>query len=182
MISAEYRPLDPWEEYPQIPLYMDQVLFIAENQLQMFRTEPDEHVLTASMVNNYVKKGLVAPPIKKKYGPEQVTRLVMIGILKQVLSIGEIDLLFRCLDQIAGSSQREIYEAVRKSFDRLHEELISGSQDESSNELIPGHPDLSQALRMALLSVLTRLEARAGIEGIGAGLHRPSHGKSNKEK
>ena len=42
------------------------------------------------MVNNYVKHGHVAKPIKKKYNAAQVARLIVITSLKTVFEISEI--------------------------------------------------------------------------------------------
>ena len=50
--------------------------------------------LTPSMVNNYVKQRLVAPPVKKLYGREQVARLLVICIFKQFLSMDAIKRMF----------------------------------------------------------------------------------------
>ena len=51
---------------------------------------PNDKGLTASMVNNYVKHGHVAKPIKKKYNAAQVARLIVITSLKTVFEISEI--------------------------------------------------------------------------------------------
>ena len=42
------------------------------------------------MVNNYVKHGHVAKPIKKKYNAAQLARLIVITSLKTVFEISEI--------------------------------------------------------------------------------------------
>ena len=46
--------------------------------------------ITASMVNSYVKKGLMPKPIKKKYSQEHVASLILITIMKQVYSLDDI--------------------------------------------------------------------------------------------
>ncbi len=50
----------------------------------------DRKLLTASMVNNYVKHGHIGKPFKKKYQKIQVARLIAIVLLKNVFSIQEI--------------------------------------------------------------------------------------------
>lgn len=47
-------------------------------------------VITPSMINNYVKVGLVPAPVKKQYGREQIARLIAICIFKQVLPIAAV--------------------------------------------------------------------------------------------
>jgi len=75
-LKTQQYPL--WEELPEIELYLDQVLLYVNQGL------------TASMVNNYVKHGHVAKPIKKKYNAAQVARLIVITSLKTVFEISEI--------------------------------------------------------------------------------------------
>ena len=49
--------------------------------------------LTGSMIRNYVKKGLVANPVKKRYSADQIAHLICIAVLKQVLSLENLGLL-----------------------------------------------------------------------------------------
>ena len=51
--------------------------------------------LTPSMVSNYVKKGVVDHPIRKKYTRDQIASLMYIAVSKTVLSIENIDTLFK---------------------------------------------------------------------------------------
>ena len=46
-----------------------------------------EFSLTPSMISNYVKKGLIANPVKKQYGREQIAYLFFIAVAKSVLSL-----------------------------------------------------------------------------------------------
>lgn len=50
--------------------------------------------LTGSMVRNYVKKGLVANPVQKRYFADHLAHLIAIGLLKHVLSLEHIHALF----------------------------------------------------------------------------------------
>ena len=49
--------------------------------------------VTGSMIRNYVKKGLVANPVKKRYSANQIAHLICIAVLKQVLSLENLGLL-----------------------------------------------------------------------------------------
>ncbi len=82
--------MSEWERLPDIGLYMDQVLTLVERQLQMYRREEDDRLVTAAMVNNYIKDGLVPRAESKKYAPVHLALILMIGTLKQVLSIPDI--------------------------------------------------------------------------------------------
>ena len=78
-----------WNELPNIDLYMDQVLNYIENSLKDY-IKSDEKFLTKTMINNYVKHGILQAPINKKYNKLHIAELFAICILKQVYSISEI--------------------------------------------------------------------------------------------
>lgn len=90
--------LPTWDELPDIPLYMDQVIGLLDRYLKieipalksdMAKDYQDNHnrMLTSSMVNNYVKMGIMPAPEKKKYSRSHIAYLLMICLLKQSLSI-----------------------------------------------------------------------------------------------
>lgn len=82
--------LPHWEELPDLELYMDQVKTLVDRYLSPVIQGKKHPMLTSSMVNNYVKLGLVPAPIKKRYNKEHVAFLIAITTLKQVLTIPEI--------------------------------------------------------------------------------------------
>lgn len=94
-------------QIPDIDLYMDQVLTFIEDRLGVYRRSDNEKLLTKTMINNYTKEGLIAPPVKKKYSREHIVRLIMLYHLKTVLSIGDISAL---LNAIPSESCLEIYD------------------------------------------------------------------------
>lgn len=87
----DLRPV-PWEQLPDFALYMDQVLSYMDRQVIRF-DENDN--LTAAMVNNYTKSGLVPRAAGKKYNREHLGYLTAICVLKHVLSAKDMDMLFR---------------------------------------------------------------------------------------
>ena len=89
-----------WSELPDIKLYMDQVIGLLSEKLSFFAEE--DKLLTKSMINNYVKSGLLSHPEKKKYSKEQLAQLVVISMLKQVLSIPDLQLLFEGVTDTRG--------------------------------------------------------------------------------
>jgi len=83
--------LPTWDELPQIELYMDQVIVLLNDYLGPFSYDgTDDKLITAAMVNNYVKMKLVPPPVKKKYGRQHLALLVMLCALKPTLSIAVV--------------------------------------------------------------------------------------------
>jgi len=61
--------LPQWSALPDIGLYMDQVMTLME---RAFGATPGMGGITKSMVNNYVKAGLIRRPVGKKYDRDQL--------------------------------------------------------------------------------------------------------------
>lgn len=96
-----------WNRLPEIYLYMDQVLTFMNKQLRLYAREDGEALLTSSMINNYVKVGVLPRPEQKKYSRDHLAVLLVICMLKQVLSIQDIDSLIRTL--LRDASRCEMY-------------------------------------------------------------------------
>lgn len=79
-----------YEHLPNIPLYSDQVVDALTQYTAPFYSNSGEQAITATMINNYVKQRLIAPPVKKRYDREQIARLYCICLLKRVFSISEV--------------------------------------------------------------------------------------------
>ena len=81
--------LPRWEEFPAFDLYIDQVIAFVSEYLSGFN-HSDEPFLTASMINNYVKNGVLHAPVKKKYNREHLAKLMVICICKRMLPLSYI--------------------------------------------------------------------------------------------
>lgn len=123
-----------WNELPNIDLYMDQVLNYIESSLKDY-IKSDEKFLTKTMINNYVKHGILQPPINKKYNKLHIAELFAICILKQVYSISEIkELLALALKTNSAEN------SYNKFCDYLTNSLIStfnGTEYSSSSSYTP---------------------------------------------
>lgn len=136
------RPVE-WDQLPDFPLYMDQVLSYMDRQILRF--EGDDG-LTAAMVNNYTKSGLVPRADGKKYNREHLAYLTAICILKRVMSAKDMDLVIsaelRSREDIGDS-----YEVFRDSLDKALN-LITDMM-----EAYPAEEDAADAaVHFALLS------------------------------
>ena len=78
------------EEIPGIELYMDQVTTFMDRELANMKRDPDEKILTKTMINNYSKSGLLPPPEKKKYSRDHLFALIFIYYMKDFMSISDI--------------------------------------------------------------------------------------------
>ncbi len=86
---AQYK-LPRYDEFSDFGLYMEQLIFFLDKYLNEFVMPGEEKYLTPSMINNYVQKKIILPPIKKKYTKIHMMNLIVIGILKQILPIPDI--------------------------------------------------------------------------------------------
>ena len=77
--------------------------------------QPGEKIITRSMVNNYVKQGVLASAAGKKYTRSHIAYLIVICTLKQTFSIAEIDRLIRM--QIASFDTRVAYDYYCDAFE-----------------------------------------------------------------
>jgi hypothetical protein len=82
-----------WGVLPDIGLYMDQVQTYIDRQLMLYHRDDNERLLTPAMINNYIKDNLIPRADVKKYTPVHLALLIMIGTLKQVLSIPNLNRL-----------------------------------------------------------------------------------------
>jgi len=81
--SVEDFRLPRYNEIPNVGLYLEQ----ATKYVCEYLAPLGEYTLTPSMISNYVKKGLIANPVKKQYGREQIAYLFFIAVAKSVLSL-----------------------------------------------------------------------------------------------
>lgn len=78
------------EDIPNIDLYMDQVIQLFESKFNSTKRDPDDKVLTKTMINNYAKGKLLIPIKNKKYSKEHLILISLIYQLKGALSINDI--------------------------------------------------------------------------------------------
>lgn len=80
-------------DVPQLDLYMDQILSLFEQGLGDGKRHPSDKLLTKTMVNNYVKEGLMTPVRGKKYTRQQIMQLLCVYHLKQTLRLSDVKAL-----------------------------------------------------------------------------------------
>lgn len=142
----EERPM-PWDGFPDIGLYMDQVISYVSRQLISY---DGGESLTPAMVNNYIKDCLLPRADGKKYAKTHLGYLTAICALKQVLSVKETRTLLSANRK--GKSAEDLYAT-------FYEEL-SLALDCTAEVLDPELPEeaLSRlALRLALRSYADKL-------------------------
>lgn len=81
--SLKKITLPAWQDFPELDLYMDQSIKLVNQYLEPLNLAP----VTATMVNNYVKKEVMFKPIKKRYRKEHLAAIVVITILKSAFPL-----------------------------------------------------------------------------------------------
>ena len=157
---AQERP-DNWEELPDIPLYMDQVVSYLSRQLISFE---EGEGLTSAMINNYVKDGLLPRANGKKYDQSHLAYLTAIAALKQVLSVREIN-AFATISR-EGRENKRVYDFFCQTLDAVLTETAENLDENTSDYDLPKLV-LSLALRsyvdgLACRRVLAILAEREG--------------------
>lgn len=136
------RPV-AWDQLPDFALYMDQVLSYMDRQVLRF---DEEDALTASMVNNYTKSGLVPRAEGKKYNREHLAYLTAICVLKRVMSTRDMDLLIR--EELRGErTMEEGYAAFCESLDSALQTIVQEMEARPEDDTLA-----DAAIHFALIS------------------------------
>lgn len=164
--------LPRWEELPNLDLYLDQVVTFIEDIFQDYLASGDEKVLTKTMINNYVKQGVLSAPEKKKYNKTHVASLIAICIFKQIFSISDIAALIRlAMDSTdTASAYNQFCIALEKAIAFVFE----GTAFEDQFEMNPER----YLLKNAVLSFAHKLY----VERTYLSVHRVSDSSSSTSK
>ena len=134
--------LPAWEILPDIGLYMDQVVTLMD---RTFSPTLPKGEMTKSMVNNYVKVGMIPRPTGKKYDRDHLATLIMIGVLKQALSMESI-----CQDGI-----QEGYDRFRMMTESIDQSAKVGRVELQCNGESAGEQALRSGIMAALCTIRT---------------------------
>lgn len=140
--------LPDWEALPGIELYMDQVISLLEGYLEIYREAvSDEKPVTPSMINNYVKLGIIPPPQKKRYSKAHLAYLIIVCTLKQTLDMATIQKIIpiniseedvKATYNSFVKNQHKAYLYVTQSITSVAEPIIAleGGNQERINDLL----------------------------------------------
>ena len=170
----QYEPAS-WERLPELELYMDQVITFMNRQLEPFSTG-GERLLTPSMINNYVKDGVLPRPEKKKYNRSHIALLSVICSLKTVLSLPEIDALIHGLTQgrDVESQYPEFAAAQHRALDDVVNQLKTVPEQDAEARY-------RLAIRLALEANARRIAAARILDSLAEPRKKPETDK-DKDK
>ena len=133
--------LPRWEELPNFDLYLDQVITI----------------LTAAMINNYVKLKLIPKAEKKRYNRMHIAYLIAITILKQVLTISEVK---QGIEYQAGiNGLKEAFNLFCEEQEAAIKAVADHLKNQDSTFLLEGITVQNTAIKMATMSFAGKLVA-----------------------
>lgn len=129
-----------YENFPDIDLYMDQVITYLDRNLSIFQTSSLDKQITSSMINNYVKGDVITAPISKRYNKEHLALIEETFALKQVLTIGEIkqilDVKYQNKDNSkAFNSFKKIYGIKTEEACKLAKDMLRNTSTNDEEEL-----------------------------------------------
>ncbi len=142
-----------WSDFPDIDLYMDQVISVLERYLTAFFPQ-EEKCITSTMINNYVKHRLLPPPENKRYSRKHLARLFMICIFKRFVQLSEIQIILENLVKEKG--EEGTYFLFKKEMESAFLKVYGGETIQERAPLAPGE----EALRYACIAFAAILMAR----------------------
>ena len=133
--------LPEWEELPDFGLYMDQLVTYVARTFPGISGRLD---LTPSMINNYVKVGLIEKPTGKQYSRDALAQLLMVSMMKVSTPL---DVMNKILHPEHGTGTEDMYRAFVVTQRRVKNEIIAKGEI----------PELDYALESASLQLALRL-------------------------
>ncbi|QOD86410.1 DUF1836 domain-containing protein [Weissella viridescens] len=155
--------LPRWDTLPGIDLYLDQVIELINGYLAPVTPADEKKILTASMLNNYVKQDLMPAPVKKKYSRQHLVFLIVITLMKQTFTLSEIKSVLT--EALAHQSIKAFYDAFcDKQEKALH--FVENFQTTES-EMAAAQPDaqLEELVTMAISTSLYSKQLIADLIG-----------------
>lgn len=160
------HPLPDWNELPELELYMDQVIILTGRYLgYMEPLTGEDKPVTPAMINNYVKMGLMPPPVKKKYSRCQLACIIIICILKRSLTMSaiqkmlnkdmapaDIERLYRTFTENRSAALSYVTDQLKARNDKII------AEDEADGE--------SSIVRLAVIADFCRFSAEKLSDGL----------------
>ena len=165
---AEQLKFPDYNGFPDIELYMDQVLDFLSRSKTSLR---DDDRLSSAMVNNYIKADVLPRARGKKYSREHLVYLSVILRLKQVLSVKDTGYLIKADKQ--KRTDEEFYESFRNMVEVCAKELSDKALNSDSSL-----PEI--AMRLAVESYLCKIASEYIIDNISTYSEDEKNAKSQK--
>jgi hypothetical protein len=159
-------------EIPDYRLYISQLEEFFNKKLgKVSSNEEDRKTISKTMIQNYIKDGLLMPPDGKSYYRSHVILLILIYNLKPILSIRDIGrLLHPILSDIYNEENRPDIDYIYESYLSLKQESISGLHScledlahQVSNHPLPEGKTIEEQHQIRLLLFISALITEANF-------------------
>ena len=137
--------LPRWRELPDLDIYMDQVISLLSRYFEGY-PGCDEKGITSSMVNNYVKQGIIPPPQSKKYNRIHLAYLIIICIMKNIMPISMVGKAIRGKTETE-TDYEELYNRFCDYFESSAQAVAESVRKLSDNDISFTDIVFSSALR-----------------------------------
>ena len=142
-----------WNDFPDVGLYMDQVVELVNKYLSDFPAfSGEDKQITSSMINNYVKSKAVPAPEKKRYTRVHLAYIMIICTLKQTFSISVIQSL------IGNKTSEDEIRSMYNSFADHQQEAYS----KAAADILSDYKN-SENKRDIILNLVTDVNIRKNI-------------------
>jgi len=85
------------DAFPDMEIYMDQAETFLNRELEIYKPNEKEKVITKTMIGNYVKHNMLPRPVNKKYSKDHMILLALIFYLKGTFQMEEIEKIVKPL-------------------------------------------------------------------------------------
>ena len=142
VIQDELREfhLPRFRDIPDVGLLLEQTMRLVSSYLGPL----GDVKLTSSMISNYVKQSIIARPVKKMYGREQIADLVFIAVAKTVLPLDDIKRILEIKRD--GHDPEEAYDFFCEEYERVIQSICD--IDSAPVAAQHGEPPLNEMLRL----------------------------------
>lgn len=160
----------PVEEIPKIDLYIDQVIQLFDTGFSEMKRNPEDKILTKTMINNYAKGKLFYPVTNKKYSRNHVMLISLIYQMKSALSINDVKAVLAGINEKAAQKEIDLsafyesYLKIQQSNDEHFKESLSEQMEKvqrGSFETGEEQDEINKVLLIASLVHMSNLYRRA---------------------
>ncbi|KRM21939.1 DUF1836 domain-containing protein [Latilactobacillus graminis] len=147
---AEFQQLrlPLWSEFPDLELYMDQVI----SEINQWLNPLLDVKITKTMINSYVKMAIIERPDKKRYRRDHLAELIVVSIMKLVFPLEVIK---------QGISQALANEVASRAYDQFvalfNTEIANINAQLTVNEFNLKEEPLHIVQKVAVKSVIYKL-------------------------
>ncbi len=117
-------------DFPDVDLYMDQVTTYLDTHIASIKFDEDDVVLTKTMINNYVKSGVLPPPVNKKYSKQHLIMLIFIYYFKGILPVSEVKKMLDPInEEFFNDDDMNVEFIYSEMYDSIKNQIVKTSKD-----------------------------------------------------